>query len=227
MIVVYTAIFGGCDALKPAPVGADRAVCFTDTEHPAAMGWEIERRDVGDRGRRAARVLKMSPHELFPEADASVWVDGSIAIGDWPALMADSVAADIACFAHPDRSNCYDEGRTVVRLKIAHQAKVMAALELYRREGFNPTALSTTGLFFRRHSPAIAAFNEIWRAHLDTYGTNDQVHVDYCAWRAGVNVKYLRGHYRDNPYAVYDKVDHHRRRKPQFKLEQDCAHYLA
>jgi Protein of unknown function (DUF616) len=227
MIVAYTAIFGGSDSLKAAPAGADRAVCFTDGAHTDSRGWEIVQREVGDRGRRAARVLKMSPHELFADATASVWVDGSIAIQDWQALIADSGDADVACFAHPDRTNCYDEGRTVVRLKIAHQAKVMAALEMYRRDGFNPTSLSTTGLLYRKHGPGVVAFNTLWRSHLATYGTNDQVHVDYCAWRAGVSVHHLQGHYRENPYAVYDKVDHHRRRKPQFFLERDCVNYLA
>lgn len=227
MIVLYTAIFGGSDSLKLAPNWADRCVCYTDQELPTDRRWEIVRQEPGQRARRAARVLKMSPHDLFPDAAAWVWVDGSIEIRDWALLLADANGAEIACFAHPDRSNCYDEGRTVVRLKIAHQAKIMAALELYKRDGFAPTTLSTTGLFWRRNTPSVIAFNKMWRDHLDAYGTNDQVHIDYCAWKTGVPVTYLRGHYRDNPYAVYDKVDHHRRRKPQFRLEQDCAHYLA
>jgi hypothetical protein len=228
MIVVYTAIFGGSDSLKRAPTGADRCMCFTDADDlPRDRGWEIVRMDAGERSRRAARVLKMNAHGEFPNASAWLWVDGSIQINDWPALLADIGEADIACLAHPDRSNCYDEGRTVVRLQIAHQAKVLAALEIYKRDGFAPTKLSTTGLLFRRNTPAVRAFNQLWRDHLDAYGTNDQVHVDYCAWKTGVPIAYLRGHYRDNPYGLYDKVDHHRRRKPQFKLEQDCVHYLA
>lgn len=225
MIVLYTAIFGACDSLKPAPPGV-RAVCFTDDPALSGPGWEIVRRPTEPRARRAARLLKMTPHELFPEASASVWVDGSIAITDWPALMRDTAAAEIACCAHPDRSTCYAEGDTVVRLQIAHRAKVQAALELYRRDGFAPTALSTTGLFYRCHSPRMAAFNRMWRDHLDQYGTNDQVHVDYCAWKAGVSVTHLPGHYRSNAFARYDQVDHHRRRKPQFRLEAECEHYL-
>lgn len=226
MIVVYTAIFGGSDSLKPAPP-ADRCVCYTDDTKLAGAGWEIVRRPPEKSARRAARVLKMSASEMFPNAEASVWVDGSIEICDWAYLMADTDKADIACFTHPDRSNCYDEGRKVVQLRIAHASKVHLALEIYRRDGFSPTALSTTGLFFRKHTPAVAAFNALWRAHLDRFGTNDQVHVDYCAWKCGVPITYLAGHYRDNPYARYDKADHHRRRRPQFLIEEDCAHYLA
>jgi len=228
MIVVYTAVFGGSDSLKKAPP-ADRSVCYTDDRKLAGNGWEIVRREA-QKPRRAARIVKMTPDQLFPEAAASIWVDGSIEIRDWPALLRDIGDAEIACLAHPDRSNCYDEGETVIRLKIAHalgKSQIRAALAKYRAEGFAPTALSTTGLFYRRHTPKVAAFNRRWSGELDRYGTNDQVHVDYCAWKSGIFVRYLRGHYRDNPYAVYDRVDHHRRRKPQFLPEKECEHYLA
>jgi hypothetical protein len=227
VIVVYTAIFGGSDALKRAPAGADRCVCVTDDATIEGRGWEVMLAAARPGPRRAARLAKMRPHELFPDADASIWVDGSIEICDLPALLAEAAGAEIACFAHPDRSTCYDEGAAVIRLKIAHPRKVNLALELYSAEGFAPTQLSTTGLFFRRHTPAVASFNRLWRDHLDAYGTNDQVHVDFCAWQSGVRIGYLRGHYRDNPYARYDRLDHHRRRKPQFLLESECEHYLA
>jgi alkaline ceramidase TOD1/glycosyltransferase MUCI70-like protein len=231
VIVAYTAIFGGSDSPKLAPP-ADLAVMFTDSHETwdaaAAKGWTvIGRESVGDRARREARTLKMTPQELFPDADAWVWVDGSIEIKDWSSLMRDTQYASVACLEHPDRASCYDEGKTVVRLQIAHHAKIMAALDLYQRDGFIPSTLSTTGLLFRRHTPAVIEFNKLWRDHLDAYGTNDQVHVDYCAWKTGVPIKYLEGHYRANPYATYDKADHHKRRKPQFKLEAECDHYLA
>jgi hypothetical protein len=231
MIVLYTAVLGGCDSIKHAPHGPDACVCFTDemsvSDGQFYRGWQILHVAAAGRARREARILKMTPHEQFPEYDASVWVDGSIQINDWPKLMRDAKDASIACFSHPDRSDCYSEGDAVVRLKIAHRAKVLAALELYRRDGFAPSTLSTTGLFYRKHTPAVERFNHMWREHLNAYGTNDQVHVDYCAWKCGVPVTYLMGHYRDNPYAKYDQHDHHIRRKPQFRLEADCADYLA
>lgn len=230
MIVLFTAIFGGSDSLKRAPIGPDRCVCYTDDESvpgPSANGWQIVRMLAEQKPRRLARVLKMTPQELFPDAEASVWVDGSIEIRDWQQLMQGALGSEIACLAHPDRSTCYDEGKTVVRLKIAHPWRVNQALDLYREDGFAPTSLSTTGLFYRLNTHRVAAFNELWRSHLAAYGTNDQVHVDYCAWKVGVPITHLRGHYRDNPYAKYDQRDHHRRRKPQFRLEADCADYLA
>ena len=230
MIVVYTAIFGGSDSLKRSPDGADRCVCYTDDEALTGNGWEIVQHKLADpsRGRSAARCLKVTPDWLFPDAAASVWVDGSIEIRDLPRLIHDAAHARIACLPHPDRSCCYDEGREVIRLERAHPSKVGEALALYQREGFAPTRLSTTGLLYRRHAPRVAAFNAMWRDHLDRFGINDQVHVDYCAWKCGIEITDLRGHYRDNPYAVYDRADHHKRRKPQFNVGNRCEdHYLA
>ena len=226
MIVVYTAIFGGSDTLKRPAVGADRCVCYTDDPHLERKGWEVVFRPPEKKPRPAARALKVAAHDLFPAADATIWVDGSICIFDLPALLDAIGDADIACLPHPDRHSCYAEGATVIRFGIAHPRAVNVALELYRRDGFAPTALSTTGLLYRRNTPAVAQFNALWRKHLDAYGTNDQVHFDYCAWKIGIPVLHLPGHYRQNPFATYDKHDHHVRRKPQFKLREEVEHYL-
>ena len=233
MIVLYTAIFGKSDSLKAAPKGPRRCVCFTDDPILAASGftgegWEIIlSADWGATPRAAARNVKTLSHDLFHDADATVWVDGSIQIKDWPLLMEHCGDASVACLAHPDRSNCYDEARLVVRLERANPSKVAEAIDIYRAEGFASTSLSTTGLMYRRNDPKVAAMNRLWRANLDRFGVNDQVHFDYCAWKTGVPVRHLTGHYRDNPYALYDRLDHHNRRQPQFKPYDRCDHYLA
>jgi len=229
MIVLYSAIFGGSDRIKRAPKGPDACVVFTDDASLAGSGWCLLYREPPPKPRRAARALKMLPHTIFSDADAWLWVDGSIEIKDWPRLMADIGDAEIACLPHPDRSTCYAEGETVIRLKIAHDVarqQVQDAMTKYRAEGFAPTSLSTTGLFWRRNTERVRAFNDLWYEELNRYGTNDQVHVDYCAWKVGVPIKHLSGHYRDNAYSEYDGKDHRKRRQPQFLLERDCQNYL-
>ena len=77
MIVVYTAIYAGSDRLKQAPKGADLCVCFTDDPRLHGKGWTMryERRPPHRKPRHAARLVKMNPHTLFPDATMSVWVD--------------------------------------------------------------------------------------------------------------------------------------------------------
>jgi alkaline ceramidase TOD1/glycosyltransferase MUCI70-like protein len=213
--VLYTALFGGSDRLKPAPDGPGRCVCFTDDPTLSGPGWTMTRWTVAS-PRRAARALKTDAHRLFPAADLIVWADASMTITDWPRLLRDVGDAELACLPHPDRSTCYDEGQTVVRLALAAPTAIARALAGYRAAGFAPTRLSTTGLLVRRQTAAVAAFNDLWQAELDRYGTTrDQVHVDYCAWIVGIPVTYLTGQYRQNPYMVYDQQDHQHRRQPE------------
>jgi len=227
MTVLYTALFGGSDRLKPAPPGPDRALCFTDQADLTGGGWTFVYQPRSAQPRVSARHVKLSADALFPNADVSVWIDASITLTDWTGLLTDAGGAEVACLAHPDRSTCYAEGETVIRLRIASPARIREALGHYREAGFAPPRLSTTGLLVRRHTPAVAAFNARWREQLDRYGTNDQVHVDYCAWQTGVTVRHLPGDYRANRYMVYDQVDHHARRRPQFLREAECVRHLA
>jgi hypothetical protein len=226
--VLYTAIFGQSDALKPAPAGPDRCVCVTDDPTLTGLGWEIDRRPASTFPRWDARAVKLTPHRLFPDATIVVWADGSMQIRDWPRLLADLGDAEVAALPHPDRTSIYDEGETVIRLRIGDRGAVSRALASFRRDGFETARLSTTGLLVRRMTTRVREMNVFWLAHLTEYGINDQVHFDYCAWKAGVSRAWLAGHYRANPYMTYDRADHHRRRQPPFLLERDRgAHDLA
>ncbi len=228
MNVLYTAIFGNSDTIKKAPAGPDRCVCFTDDPRLRKDGWEIVVRTKTDFPRWQARDHKTTPEQLFPDASFVVWADGSMTVKDWPRLLRDVGEADVAVLPHPDRTNVYDEGETVIRLRIGHRDAVRRALDSFREDGFAPTRLSTTGLLVRRMTPAVAEMDRLWHWHLEQYGINDQVHFDYCAWKAGVSITDLKGHYRANPYMVYDQRDHHHHRKPPFLLECDRAsHDLA
>lgn len=217
MIVLYSALFGGSDTLKPAPAGPDRCVMFTDNAALAGHGWEfiVEPRSAFTRWQ--ARQKKTTSHLLFPDAEIVVWADASMTIMDWPRLIRDfTPGGDVACLPHPFRNNCYDEGAKCIELKIGGVRNITKALDGMRADGFAPTVLSTTGLFLRRNTDAVRRMNEFWYDHLERFGINDQVHLDYCAWKAGASRVWLAGNYLDNPYMVYDRLDHRKHRKPQY-----------
>ena len=114
--VVYTAITPGYDALKSLPSrwgGAADFVAFADGARPAP-GWEL--RPLYRRFRdpcRNAKVHKLLPHEYFPQAEYSLWIDGSIVIISTLPLeqWADTYLRehDLAVFQHPNRTCLYDE----------------------------------------------------------------------------------------------------------------------
>lgn len=222
MIIVYTAILGGCDSLKPAPNGADRCVCYTDDQQhvTATNGWTIrvwpkamyeKRKD----SRHEAWRLRCVPNHIFVGYDTVVWVDASFMLTDLPGLLRDSDGHELSALRHHKRHSCYDEGVEVVKNGQSYASDVSTQLGCYRREGFKPTELSISCILVRQNTPKVTAFNELWDAEIQKHqGDNTQLSIDYCAWKTGVGVHHLQGARKDNPYAVHDHEDHKRRRKP-------------
>lgn len=218
MVVVYTAILGNCDSLKSAPEGADRCVCFTNDEgHGSSInGWEmLFIPNVEDRPRRTAWHLRAVPHANFPSADVTVWIDASFTLKHLPKLLKDAEGHPLSGLRHHRRSSCYDEGTAVVKAGQATRAEVDAQLNGYRREGFDPTALTISCILVRQNTPSVTEFNNLWDAEIQQHpGDNTQLSLDYCAWKGGIDVHALEGGRHQNPYAVHDHDDHKRRRKP-------------
>lgn len=205
MIVVYTAIFGGRDTLKNAPRGADRCVCFTDDARLTKQGWEIWTWKSGDRPRRTSRLLLCEADRLFPEAEATVWLDASCEFIDYPAFITEASLHDMAGCAHPSRTSCYQEGEAVVRLGLARADVIARQMATYRREGFQPTQLTWGGLLWRRNTEGVARFNRRWFKEVERYSDRNQVSIDYTAWTVGLKIAHLRGHAYVNPYIRYGK----------------------
>ncbi len=217
-VIVYTAILGDCDSLKPAPKGAGACACYSnDVEHAHdAKGWYIAPcPDLLGDPRRTAWHLRSVPNSILPTHDASVWVDASFTVTDLQRLLRDSEGHDLSALRHHKRKDCYEEGVEVVRNGQADAADVSAQLSGYKREGFQPSALSISCIIVRRNNPHVTTFNELWDAEIRKHpGDNTQLSLDYCAWKTGVGVHHLQGVRKDNPYAVHDHADHKRRRKP-------------
>lgn len=216
-VVVYTTIFGGSDSLKPAPVGADRCVCFVD--QPAlchdAQGWDLVTRVAGVNPRRDAWRMRALAHDLFRSYDKSVWIDASFTLTNLPLLLAHADGAAIAALRHHRRSSCYAEAREVARVGQATDADVAGQMDVYRKAGFQPNGLSISCIVVRTNSDAVRAFNETWHAETSAHrGDNTQLSLDYSAWKHGLSIRALRGTRHNNPYATHDHEDHKRRRQP-------------
>ncbi len=214
-VIVFTAILGGSDSLKPAPKGADRCVCFIDGEHPDPMGWELVLWNATDNPRREAWRLRCVPHELFASHDTSVWVDASFTVTDLPRLLQDASGHDLAGLRHHTRSSCYEEGLEIARIGQADADSVLMQLNRYRHAGFAPSSVTISCVLVRTNTAKVQAFNVRWDSEIHRHhGDNTQVSIDYAAWVNGLSWYHLTGVRKDNPYAVHDHADHKRRRKP-------------
>jgi hypothetical protein len=219
--IVYTAIIGDCDSLKPAPTGADEAWCLIDKHDIAAFdadpkGWTIAPMTVDGDPRRFAWKMRCIPHVVFGGGyDRVVWIDASFTLTDLPRLLKDAGSAPIAALRHHARSSCYEEGRELVKVGQARPQDIRRQLADYQRAGFEPKHLSISCIVVRDHSAAVQRFNEAWATDIDVYpGDNTQVSLDFCAWKHGIEIKALTGTRHKNPYSTHDHADHKTRRKP-------------
>ncbi len=221
--IVYTAILGDCDSLKPAPADV-RSVCFVNegAAHSDPKGWELvpvtqELISALGGNRRAAWRIRCEPHKVSQLGDYErvIWIDASFALLDLPRLLKDAGTAPIAALRHHERDSCYLEGARLVRIKQSDEAQMARQLIAYKQARFRPKHLSISCVIVRDHSEQVRAFNETWAAQIATYpADNTQVSLDYSAWKNGLTIKALAGTRHDNPYASHDHADHKRRRKP-------------
>lgn len=220
MNVVFTAILGGCDSLKPAPKGADRAVVFTDdTAHVQyPNGWEVhfwpEQYWQEADPRREAWRLRCLPHTLFSQFTRVIWIDASFTLTDLPLLLREAGSHELAALRHHKRNSCYQEAHEIIRIGQAPKVDVNAQMQDYRRAGFSPQSLTISCVIVRANSAKVQAFNVAWDEEIRKHrGDNTQLSFDYCAWKTGLRVYHLTGVRKDNPYAAHDHADHKKRRK--------------
>lgn len=191
-IVVYTAVMNDYDRLtSPPQVESDvEYICFTNSSRPQPPGWKVIRNPALHRDpRRTARVYKMMPHRLFPNATTTLWVDGTCVIKGSPAKLVREYAGDgspgLTCFPHPEWSRVQDERVACLRGMKDDPVLIQAQAEAYAAAGFpDSSPLVATGVLLRRNlDPSVIALNEDWLKEIDTYSSRDQLSFNFVAWR--------------------------------------------
>ncbi len=204
-VVVYTCVFGHTDPLhEPMNISGARFVCFTD-RNIGSKNWEIVRVENVEAPTRLSRTYKLTPHKLFPDAEISLWMDASFSLR---IPIDDAIASHpetIIRFKHKDRSRIKDEAAEIARIGKAKPEPTFAQLATYQAEGFdtdqNPMQeLSCNGVLMRRHTPEIAALNDLWLEQLNRHTLRDQMSLDYCLWKLGINAGFWPGTHDNCPH---------------------------
>lgn len=206
-MIVYTAIMGKLeklyDPLKPDR-SKDQYICFTD-QKIRSRNWEIRPAVYRhEDGRLAARQHKVHPHVLFPGAEDSIWMDANMQLTVDPEVVRIKARGfELVGLVHPKNDSVEQEAAQI-------HASLKIPLELlcwmianYRADGFVPPSLVTsTGFLYRKHTPAMRQFHEIWWKEI-LVCIRDQMSVDYSAWKAGVQMRHFAGHFRNCDFFRY------------------------
>lgn len=208
-IVVYTAVIGDRDPLRPPDFVAENVdyVCFTDDLTQPSVGWEL--RPVEWWGRdpiRTARRYKLLCHRYFEEFDYSLWVDANIlpACDPWTLVEQFATNADLVLHQHPHRRCLYQEVATCIEMHKELTSTLKRQAQRYEAAGMpRDSGLFETGVLLRKHSAAVSEFNERWWAELTEHSNRDQISFPFALRSAPLRVATFPFPLRDNGYLRY------------------------
>jgi Protein of unknown function (DUF616). len=216
--IIYTAIAGGYDNLKPPrndvhpgrpevdlqEQDGSLRIAFLDNPDLCAVtrcpGWQIEpmASSCMDPLMQAKRYKVLAHEVLPPGAEFSLWVDGSIEVGVdlHPEVLALRYLkeVDLALFRHAHRNCLYDEARAC-QLRRLDDSMVMARqMNRYRAEGYpRNNGLAECCVILRRHTSAVTKLNELWWREINNGSRRDQLSFNYACWKLGLKYSLLPG----------------------------------
>ena len=204
MIDIYTCITAGYDDLKKQPVLKDtHYIAFVEGVTRPLPPWNIVPvPSVDVDPTRRAREMKVLSHQSLPGATYSLWVDGCFIIGAdfnphrWVReYMQDDI--DLVTFQHTEHDCTYQHANRVIQVGLDRALTVAAQMLRYREAGLPDHAgMVQTNVILRRHTPAVACFNEKWWAEIQAGSRRDQLSFIHAARETGLGYAALPVHER-------------------------------
>lgn len=200
--VVYTCVTGGYDDIGeiavPGYVSDDwDYVCFTDDAALARrerLGvWQMRPLAFSELDlTRNNRWHKMHPHVLFPDCDASIYIDANVnvlsrRIFDW----VESSDRSFLLPRHFANLCVYREYDNVLKGKIDDAQTVLRERRILEESGMpHNYGLCENNVLFRRHNDGeIVALDEEWWAMVRDHSKRDQLSLVWLFWKRGWRVE--------------------------------------
>jgi hypothetical protein len=125
----------------------------------------------------------MRPDLACPDADVTIWLDGSmdVLVPDLAdRCMAALGDADAIFVRHPERDCIYDEMRASIGFGKYVGQPLEGQVEAYRATGHpEHWGLAHGGMLVRRNNAAMQAFDEAWWAEITRWSVQDQLSLSH------------------------------------------------
>ena len=212
-VIVYTAIFGGYDQLKPQPEipGVDY-VCFTDEPTLDAPPWNVVvERPLHDHPRMSAKHHKLFPHRVLPKNPLTVWIDGSVRIKrrDFPeAFLSHLNESGMALLPHPDRDNIFDEAALSVKMRKYFDQPIAEQVAHYRARGYEGKngLWACTVMARDSRNARLRRLHGRWMRENVRWSYQDQISLPYLLWKMRIEPGVFPYNLWDNEW--FDWHDH-------------------
>jgi hypothetical protein len=209
--IVYTAVTGGFDELRPPAVVDPDIDYIVYTEAASANvppPWQARSIEtVGRNPRVTSRWHKILAHRHLPDCRYSLWIDGNFEIVGSLSALIDGLAASakLATQDHPWRNCIYDEAETVKRDRVDDPEFVDLQMQYYRRLGYPAgNGLIESSILFRAHDDTLVrSVMEAWWQQLDLFSQRDQLSANFVFWRHGLEYATVPSMRQPNPWLHY------------------------
>ncbi len=259
-LTVYTVLIGAKEQIGDplANLSADARtdldidwVCITDNAALASPTWRMQvTNDKHLPAEKLSRRPKALPHEYFPEAEFSLYVDNTVTFRRLPQSTDLAIASTLGgdylfrAFRHGSRKNPDEEAAAVACLGYDEVATVAAQMDFYARQ--RPLAsiapLTTATIILRSHQhPTIRRFGQLWWESILAFSKRDQLsfdfariesgalldwwpgtteHNDFVHWHGGLGRHRVQANFDTRRYAWLHRAD-------PAAVQDPRAHYLA
>lgn len=192
-VAIYSAIYGQYDRAKKLPDLGVPAYLYTDNPQIEAPGWEIRHipHGVATTNGEPGIVAPMLAHKWWkthpdlacPDAEVSLWIDGSIELHDTqPSYVEQCLQAlgddGWAMVPHPSRACIYPEAEVTETLTWRYdRVAVRRQIDFYRDNVRHPRGwgLMATGANARRHTPQVLRVSHQWWVECVNWSHQDQL----------------------------------------------------
>ena len=200
--VVYCCILDSYDTLvQPYYIDPNwDYVCFTDDPQQISKGtegiWEIrEALHPQMAADRRNRYHKMHPHELFPEYEESIYVDGNVNVIS--SYLFDTIGKrklPLLLPKHFARNCAYDEAEVLLasnRTTAANRDVLPDQLEFLKSMKFPENyGLTENNIIYRRHhDDTVKLVMQRWWDMLCAFTSRDQLGLSYALWKSGIAIQ--------------------------------------
>ena len=196
-IAVYTCITGNYDVLEKLMAIDDRIdyFCFTEQNYQLdpwvikpVSNYKLNNKNIN-------RYIKMHPHEVLPEYDITLYIDGNINIvGDLYVLIMECyhAKADIFLYNHFLRECVYEEAKSCIYNSLDWVWSISAQMKRFSKEGYPlNNGLFEANIIIRKNNNIIKSLMNDWWYEYYTGAKRDQLSLSVVAWRKGLNIASL------------------------------------
>lgn len=208
---IYTVITGNYDTVKEIECKLDGWDCFLFTDNPEIQSttWQVIRLQKDDNPLLQQRRLKMLAHQVLPDYDITLYIDGSMTLYSNPdSLIKQHYKGGFLTIKHPARSTVNQEAEAIIKLKKDNAEAIRKHLKKLQRQTRMPAnyALFESGFIIRDKSAEAITLNNRWWIMFQDGVKRDQICLPFASFMEKIKVNTIPATIR-NQYIKLSKHD--------------------